>query len=255
MIIIGSTAIKYWFTDFNREPKDFDIILYEDEPLSKEFESNGYKVETLLNPILLQFCKQDLSQVSPYLNPNSLYTLKMSHMFWNLNWDKHMFDIQFLRKKGCQLNIDLFTDLYQYWNEFHGKNKRSDLKMTSDDFFNNVLDYPILHDDMHQILVQHEYFENKVPTYTKILKDNCEVEVCETKFNQLSHTEKCNLVIEEVMIMAEERYNTFPYRIAYGKMLMKFVISHAPIWEAIFIIENYIELHKCPFNFNKFFNK
>lgn len=26
MLIIGSTALKYYFPDFKREPKDFDIV-------------------------------------------------------------------------------------------------------------------------------------------------------------------------------------------------------------------------------------
>ena len=50
MIIIGSTAIKYWYLDFPREPKDYDIIVKDGEifPFIKE----GLKVEQLKNPIL-----------------------------------------------------------------------------------------------------------------------------------------------------------------------------------------------------------
>lgn len=254
MIIIGSTAIKFWYPDFKREPKDLDLILYKGEEIPKEFLEKYNKIETLSNPILLQFCKNNLFQISPYLNPDILYTLKMSHMFWDINWEKHMFDIQFLYKKGCRLKSDLFHDLYKFWNEYHGKNKRSDLKMSAEDFFDNAIVSNIPHDDLHEILVQHEYFTNFVPTYKQVLKDGCEVEVCENKFQNLNHDEKCNLVIEEVMIMAYERYN-MNYRFAYSKMLKKFIINHAPIWEAIFIIENYIELHKCPFDFIKFLNK
>lgn len=29
MIVIGSTVIKYWFPDFNREPKEITITIYE----------------------------------------------------------------------------------------------------------------------------------------------------------------------------------------------------------------------------------
>ena len=50
-----------------------------------------------------------------------------------------MFDIHFLNKKGCVLNKELFYELYNFWNEYHGKNRRSELNMTSDAFFNNAL--------------------------------------------------------------------------------------------------------------------
>lgn len=255
MIIIGSNAIKFWFSDFNRNPKDLDIILYNDEQLTSIYNPNNLKIEILENPILSKFCKNNMFQISEYLNPDILYTLKISHLFWNINWEKHMFDAQFLLKKKCVLQKKLFFELYNYWNEFHGKNKRSDLKMSAEDFFNNAIVFPIKHDDLHEILVQHNYFLNKIPTYKSVLKDGCDVEVCEEKFNNLNHDEKCNLVIEEVMVMAIERYRTLNYRVAYTTMLKKFIISHAPIWEAIFIIENYIELEKCPFNYTEFLNK
>jgi len=33
MILIGSSAIKHWYPDFKREPKDLDYIVGEDEIL------------------------------------------------------------------------------------------------------------------------------------------------------------------------------------------------------------------------------
>jgi len=234
MILIGSSAIKYWFPDFPREPKDIDYIV--DIP-----RDNTEGIEYLLNPIL------DNYKGGKVLGVNGLYTLKISHLFWNLNWEKHMFDVQFLRKKGAKLDLELFHRLYNYWCGLHGKNKRSDLKMSSEDFFDNAIDSEYEHDDIHTLL-------KPIPTYSKILKDNAEVEVDEYKFNLLSHEEKCNLAAEEVMVMAWERYKDMNYMKAYSVMLKKFIISHAPIWEAIFIIENYIELHKPKFNYFKTIN-
>jgi hypothetical protein len=96
-----------------------------------------------------------------------------------------MFDIQFLKSKGCKLNKELFDSLYKYWNELHGENNRSDLDQTADSFFNNALSTP--HDYYHTIL-------KEVPTYTKVLKDGAEVAVCQDKFNNLSFEEKPQLV-------------------------------------------------------------
>lgn len=227
MVIIGSTAIKHHFSDFNRAPKDLDYAV--SSPIKKE---NG--TEFLINPILCEV------QNEGYLIPDLLYTLKISHLFWDINWSKHMYDVQFLKSKGCKLNKDLFYKLYDYWGVLHGKNKRSDLKMSSEDFFDNAIKSKYEHDYLHTLI-------KNPPTFKKILIG--EVEVSEEKFNNLSFEEKKELVVEEVMIMAYERYYNLDYRSAYSKMLKKFIISHAPMWEALFIIENYIELHKPNFNY------
>lgn len=225
MILIGSGAIKHWFPDFPREPKDLDYI---------GRGKNGNGVEYHDNDVFKYYGHS-------IMLPDDLYTLKMSHLFWNINWDKHMFDVQFLRNRGCKLKLDLFHLLYNYWNQVHGKNKRSDLKMSAEDFFDNAVKCDYRHDDLHTLL-------NQTPTYMKVLIG--EVEVGEEKFNNLSFEEKCDLVTEEIMVMAWERYKG-DHRLAYSRMLKKFIISHAPIWEAIFIIENYILLHKPKFNFFK----
>lgn len=239
MILIGSQAIKYWYPDFPREPKDMDFIVSENEKLPPK----GKNVEYLKNPIFSN--KWKYKDTKP-LYSDDLTTLKASHLCWNINWDKHMFDLQFLLKKGNEIDEELFWDLYEYWNQYHGKNKRSDLKMSKEDFFNNAINYDTMeHDEMHKII-------NPVPVYTKILKDGCEVELDEEKYNLLSHEEKIDLIREECYVMAYERYKHLDYRIAYNKMLKKFIISHAPKFTLLFILKNYIELQNRPkFNFIK----
>jgi hypothetical protein len=230
MILIGSSAIKHWFPDFHREPKDIDYI----SPTGERTHGTEY----LHNPILD-------SLECDILPPDLLYTLKMSHLCWNINWEKHMFDLQFLKKKGCKLNEDYFWKLYNYWPEIHGKNKRSDLKMTKDEFFSNSVNYDTMeHDQVHLLL-------NPVPIYTKILMDGKEVELDPIKWQNLSIEDKLDLVREEVMVMAHERYKNMDYRRGYDLMLKKFIISHCPIFSLIFTIENYVELLKPKFNFYK----
>lgn len=236
MILIGSTAIKYWFPDFPREPKDIDYIVGYGEDCSREYFAD-IKVEYLRNDILC-----DLK--SEVLEPNLLYTLKASHLIgWDINFEKHMWDFQFLKKKGCKLDLELFYKLYNYWNQTKDKNKRSDLDMSAEEFFDNAIKTP--HDYYHTLL-------NPSPTYLKVLKDGCEVDVCENKFNKLSLEDKFALIQEEVVIMAVERWPDLNCRFSYSKMFKKFILNHCPIWEGIFILENYIELSKCPIQlFNK----
>src|SRR6478735_5177582 len=179
MILIGSRAIKHWFPDFPREPKDTDYAV---NKVLKPYK--GEKgVEYLVNEVLWEYYD------SPYgkdiiCDPDTLYTLKMSHLFWDLQWEKHSWDMIFLQKKGCTLNKPLFDRLYVYFNELHGKNKRSDLKMSAEDFFDNALNCIYDHDKLH-------IFLQNPPTYTKVLVG--EVEVSEEKFNKLSFEDKCNL--------------------------------------------------------------
>ena len=236
MILIGSSAIKHWYPDFKREPKDIDFIIDENEILPPR----GQNVEYLVNPIFAN--KWKYKDTKP-MYPSDLTTLKASHLCWDINWEKHMFDLQFLLSKGNEIEEELFWELYDYWNVYHNKNKRSDLKMTKDEFFSNAINYDVAeHDDLHLLI-------NPTPTYTKILKDGCDVELDEEKYNLLSHEEKLDLIREEVMVMSWERYRKNGFRQGYNKMLKKFILSHAPRFVLIFILKNYIELHQVPYDY------
>lgn len=247
-ILIGSRAIRFWFPDFPREPKDTDYAVYSEVGTGQK--NKDERVEYLANPILLRY--YDWPNYPPICGPDELYTLKISHAIgWKLengSWDKHIWDITWLKNKGCVLIPHLFDQLYAYWETVHGKNKRSDLEMTAEDFFNNALTCPYSHDWLHTLL-------QETPTYTKVLKDGAEVEVSEEKFNQLTEDEKESLVREEVMVMAFERYSHLDWPFAYHRMVKKFVLNHAPIWEAIWMIENWPKIVKAKFNFITYLNE
>lgn len=251
MIIIGSTAIRRWFPDFPREPKDVDIVLHHLEKgcdtIIRTF-FPGKRVEFLVNDVLAEHFHGSI------LEPNELYTLKVSHLFYDINWEKHLFDVQFLKEKRCRILMPLFYELYNYWGKIHGKNKRSNLNMSSKDFFDNAVNFPVQHDHLHELLIQHKYFNGQEkPTYSKILKDGQEVDVSMTKFLALTEQEKYNVVFEEVAVMGIERFpETEDYRRIYARMLKKFIISHCKIEEALWIIENYKQVVKPAFDFKEF---
>lgn len=239
-ILIGSTAIKYWFPEFPRDPKDLDYAV------DDEYKGDR-AVEYLYNPVL--FKHENHLDVTMFANesilgPDAIYTLKISHMFWDINWNKHIFDIQWLKDRGCKVIEPLFYDLYEFFKELHGGNKRSDLAMNAESFFNNAISCEHDHDYLHTLLVN-------PPTYTKILKDGAEVEVDVSKFNNLSFKEKCSLVREEVYVMSWERVPKWDYRKGYEMMLKKFIMGHAPMWEALFILDNFKSLYKPEFNYYK----
>lgn len=252
-MIIGSTAIKFWFEDFPRKPKDVDIIK---NMYIKEYTSN-LKIEWLENKVLQNWFIKPIE----ICTPNELYTLKISHCFWDLengSWSKHMWDVQWLKEKGCKFIPALFYQLYTYWEELHGKRKSSNLQMSAEDFFNNAIDYPIPHDDIHKLLIQHPYFKGQEqPTYVKILKEGQEVDVCMDKFSNLTEEEKFNVVFEEVAVMSlENRFSKKMYwKTKYERMLKKFITSHAKIEESLWIIQNHKKLLcNLPFNYEQFLN-
>lgn len=230
-ILIGSKAIRHWYNDFNREPKDTDYAV--DEKRS----SGDPSIEYLYNPVLFKYTNDGI------LSADFLLTLKVSHLLYDTNWSKHMYDVQFLLSRGHKINKQLFYDLVEFWKEYLPPIRRSKLDMSKDEFFSNKINYDVAeHDILHTYL-------NPSPLYKLILKDGCEVDLDENKWNILSDDVKENLVREEVYVMAYERYRKFDYRVAYSKMLNKFIMTHSPLFMLTFIVENYLKMLKPKFNY------
>lgn len=148
-----------------------------------------------------------------------------------------MWDIQFLLKKGCALNIPYIKEQLEFWKIYLPKVHRSDLTMTKEEFFNNAVnDNTEEHDNLHLKLVDY-------PAYKKLLKEDSEVELDENKWTNLSFKEKCDVVYEETAVMAFERYSPkLYYKASFNKQLKDNIIKHFPFYIAVFAIENYIEL-------------
>lgn len=257
-MVIGSTALKKHFSDLNRVPKDVDYINEGYQfPLTSIFHFKDKKIEKLDNPVLIEYYKGK-GEIPPFIGKDELYTLKISHSFWNLengSWRKHIWDINFMKNKGCKFIKPLFDDLFNYWSELHGPRKSSDLDMSAADFFNNAITFPVGHDRIHELLIEHPYFEGQSqPTYAMILKEGAEVDVCMDKFEKLTEKQKFNVTFEEVANMALERNFHSDYRVSYDRMLKKFITSHCKIEQGIWIIQNHRELLKIPFNYVEFLN-
>lgn len=230
-MVIGSTAIRYYYADFPREPDDIDVAIYSG---NNKRENN---TEYLVNPIILKYQKEG------YLSPDLMLSLKVSHLFWDNSWDKHMFDVQFLLKKEHKVDYEIYSELRTYWEITLPKIKRSDLEMSKEQFFTNMVN-----NDTNQHDYYHTLLED-IPAYTLLLKEDCEVELDENKWNRLSFDKKCNVVFEETAVMAFERYKKTHYKVAYLKQLKDNIIKHFPEYIALFAIENYIKLQKPKYNF------
>lgn len=229
-ILIGSKALNYFYKGV-REPNDTDYAV------DQETSSGTEGVEYLYNPIIFKYTNQDICP------PDLLLALKVSHLFWETNWDKHMFDVQYLLSKGWEIDRAFVKEMREFWNTYLPKVRRSDLAMDKESFFTNAINYDEHeHDFLHTLIAE-------TPAYTKLLKDGCEVELDENKWLQLSHEEKLDVVFEETAVMAYERMKNLYFVKAYQRMLKKCIISHFPDYIAIFAIENYKECLKPKFNF------
>ena len=229
--VCGSMAISYHYPDFPRIPKDIDYFT------EKSCKSPIVGVELLKNPLFFKHSKNVI------LSPNEMLSLKISHLFWDFNWEKTMYDVQFLLKKGCTYDLDLLNKLKEYWTKVLPKIRRSELAQGKDDFFTNNINEDVdQHDKYHYIL-------EEIPAFTKLLKDGAEVELDESKWDKLSFEEKCDVVFEEAAVMAFERYPKMDYRRSYKKQLKDNIIKHYPEYIAIFAVVNYIKLEKPKYNF------
>lgn len=226
-MIFGSTAIKHFYPDF-REPKDLDVMT--EAPLMTKEEEHYWipEYEELINA----------SSNEEYLDPDLILTLKASHAGWDIHWQKTMYDILFLKRKGHKINKPLYKKLTKAWTKVHGK-KSAPLKgKTADEFFDDYVERKYVHDDIHKAVA---YYEE--PLYVKILKTENSVECSEEKFNQLSLTDRVRLAKEEIFVTALERWiipdPTYSAGKAYQKSLKKFVTTMSSGWMTFFLVDNF----------------
>tara|TARA_R110002020_G_scaffold123630_1_gene280355 strand:+ start:1220 stop:2005 length:786 start_codon:yes stop_codon:yes gene_type:complete len=234
-VLVGSRAAKLWFDDY-REPNDTDWICDERVKSSRAEEFHYHQD----NPGVMWIIDTHHLGVP---NPDVLYTLKLSHCFWNIHWQKTMFDVGFFQSKNAKLMPELFNLLYTGWEAIHGS-KRVNLNQNSSDFFNEYVDRKYVHDDLHNAIA---YYEE--PLYTKINKSNSEVSVSEELFNKLSFEDKLKVCREEIYVIALERYLIprefhMSKKVAYIAACKLILTRLTKGWFPKFIAENWIQLSK-----------
>lgn len=123
-IIVGSTALKK-FNLNRREPSDIDYWLSSDEPIPEKTDSNVFPTEILsLVPTM-----------NGYATPDAIYTIKCSHLVYDIFFDKHKLDVLYLKAKGCKLIPELYEALIHYWPKIHGSKDFLSLSGDREDFF------------------------------------------------------------------------------------------------------------------------
>ena len=90
-LLIGSQALKN-FVKLGRNPKDWDYVV-------KQHNYNKIKSDKQIE----YFCSPTFDQIMDFYNYASLdllYTIKMSHSFWSINWIKTVKDILLMKAHG-----------------------------------------------------------------------------------------------------------------------------------------------------------
>jgi hypothetical protein len=211
----GSQLTKKIFPEF-RNPKDFDWVTNDQSELKKSNRQEEYYYIP---------CAPNREMTA-----NELYTLKVSHAIYDIQWAKTMSDIRFFQIKGCEIEKSFLNELREYWKSVHTSKQRTNFEIEENKFFDDNVKREIPHDDLHKIF-------NPTPAYLNIVDG---VVPSEDKFNALSESLKDAVCFEESYVLAVERYcDKLPYRQAYHKAQMDLVTRLHPIWLADYIITNW----------------
>lgn len=232
-ILIGSTALREHI-DLIRPPKDTDYFTDE----------NVEGAETFFDDTLRFYFGEDERTATL----DELYTIKISHMFWDIHWDKHAYFVMLMKQEGAKFIPELYDILYPLWEERYGK-KKANLNATPEDFFKNTITRIYDHDSIHDSVA---YYDK--PLFNEILADGHQVKVDRSKFEAMSLEDKYKLVREEVYATALERQvipsdYTFSPRAAYAWALRKTVTSFSKGWFPLFIVLNLDRLYAPDINY------
>ena len=236
-LIFGSTALKHWIPELKRTPKDLDIM--------GEGKSTP-QVEYHFNPAFNYVLEHNID--STYVDLNFLYTIKCSHLHYDINWDKHCLDVMLMQSKGCKIDETLYKLLMKDWKLIHGK-KKVNLNKTKDEFFTPYVERLIDHDTLHEMLAVYD-----TPIYKTILKDGKQVLTDINKWNNLSHNDKLLCILEEVYVTAFERWSSYPPTISKMKAMKLYCTSLAKNDYFKYAVINMKELYEHESN-NHFINK
>jgi hypothetical protein len=201
LTLIGSTAAKHWFEDF-RTPKDTDY--HSDQHLTWT-EKVTFDGDVFVDHRLGAWDWGKPAGPLRVATPEELYTMKVSHAFWEINhdvynWNKHMSDVIFFQRKDVKFIRELYDILLPIWKELHAP-KRTSLSQNKENFFKDAVDRIYDHDSIHASIAYGDH-----PLYEDILVPGEEVAVDSSKFfNDMDYETQLKCVREEVYATALER--------------------------------------------------
>lgn len=263
MIFIGSKALSRFNLLCDRTPKDSDIICTVEE--ADNFVNSLTKINDIIKIKKDEYCyhfrsktygfvelflakkEENNALMDYYIKYNNdyeyaplemLYSLKLSHIHFPTKiekFEKHVKDLCLLHK--AVNGIDVIPEITKkYFIETEnrlGKLRTPKLAKTSKDFFEQSKDYVqsvFIHDSIH-IAVAHK----EKPMYEYMQPDSNSAYCSEKMWNNFTHLEKMQCVLEEAYVIALER-KILP--LIYGKTNKYITAEDAIRWSLMRICTN-----------------
>jgi hypothetical protein len=179
--------------------------------------------------------------VGLYATPDELYTIKHSHAYWELkngSWNKHMWDLLELQRRGAKLIPSWHDVLYKVWEDRHGR-KPVQFDQESRSFFADAVKRKYDHDSLHQSVAYGDR-----PLYESVLAKGAQVKMDMGKVWALPFEDQVELFREEIYVTALERI-VIPknYKVsagaAYQWALRRTITSLTKGKSAQFIVSNF----------------
>jgi hypothetical protein len=196
-ISVGSTAAKFRWPDFPREPKDMDV--FSNSPLPGE---DAFWDDRLHD----YFYHRGPGPVARFATPDELYTIKLSHTEWELrngSWNKHMNDLLWMQQKGCQVDEQLYKLLRSIWIDRYG-DRKFNLSDDKSKFFDDAVPRKYDHDSLHRSVA----IMPGTSLYENFLKPGASVDMDMGKLWSVLDVDKqvvLDLFYEEIAVTALER--------------------------------------------------
>lgn len=244
-IILGSVALKHYYPDARRKPKDIDILTDKPEVFKgKYLDVSSHRLYDLIK----EYNKGEL-----FASPELLLTLKLSHVGKDTVWlDKTLQDIRFLLwDKEVKVIEPLYKELVKLWDEI--RPSRVNLNQTNAEFFNDAVNRKYDHEYLHQLVA----FEGDPMNYK--IRPKLDYAYCsETLWDNLSFNDKCFMALEEAMVISIERFkiNSSSSKLDRIKAMQssgkKLVTTMAKGYFSRFIAENFYFLFTHSFSVGKY---
>lgn len=192
-IIIGSTAACHWYPDW-RQPKDLDLLT----PAKISGNHSEFcVVDAQWHDLADELIARSTHKV--FADPLLLHTLKVSHAYWDIHWDKTMFDIHMFQQKGAGFDQELHDRLVTMWTSVHGA-KKVNMAQTVDTFWNDAVLRRYDHEWLHRQVAFHG-----APLHERVRPDLTSTWVSRELFDALPFELQCDLALEEILTTAIER--------------------------------------------------
>lgn len=240
-ILVGSAAAREWYGSEVRAPEN-DVDYFLTSPLDEVPTHPSLRVEAKFAPEFLEH-RDDLMahSVCGIAQPDLLYTIKLSHVFWHdVRFNKTIYDLVNLRRLGARKLPDTYAWLYRTWERVHGP-KPARLNLSNEAFFAGYAEahtrqFP--HDELHEI-----FKTGDTPKYAQLKRDPSKALLSREMFFAQPYIEQLNTVWEEAHVMAVERFiltgKSRTAKTALYSALKLLVTSASKGWFPLFIVEHW----------------